>query len=914
MQLSAALQSFSGLFWDARALRRAGKTDQAREQYAAAARYAREMGFAAEAQIAEAAGLETADDLDEALARLDGIVGLPSLRLVGLARFYQGLVEGRRGNYETAIDRYRKAVEDKSFDSPGLAWNNMGFSYAALGDYDKAIECYQQALRDPTYDSPGVAWNNMGLVHATKGEHDRAIACYQKALNRPNYENPGAAWNNMGLAYMARGDFDEAIECYQQALNERSYLARGATWSNMGLAHMARANYDQAVSCYEAALAEPGYENSAATWSNLGLAWAARGDHGRAISCYERSLADPAYATPGKSWYAMGNALAALGQPDRAIPCYLSALKDRGFEAIGAACNHLGEAYRLIGEHDRAIAYYQRALKAPGYSALGETCHNMGLAHADIGQYDEAIACFQEALDDPDYTAADATWYNMGNAYSERGDHDRAIASYQRALESSSFARQGDAWCNMGLAYARRQEFDSAISCYQRAFDVPGFDGVGAAWYNIGVAYCHKGDDETAVNCWNKALSTFETTGDDEQAAMTAAMIARARIGSEMRCSRDAAWLVAGTEIARTDGGQGAAAQRVLRRTALAAHRTHQAYAQTPSSDLPDVLAIARGFIPRADSTGAPAPRGQSGGYLLKWAGKGLAIDAGEGLLAGMHAAGLHCREIQALAVTRAHPSHSGELDALDRLRYEMAKHEAPELWTYCLLWDTDTAQATVLDPQYAAHRRPQPIAMDLARRRGLKTVFINLGEIADLPFDVGYFEAKHSSGAPGAVGLRIECYDPGAERPGLTLGYTGNTGFYPELCDADNLGGCDILILHVGETDPREYTDATFLQASNLGLRGAERLVRGCEPKLTILGDLPPGLWELQVELVRTLRGLCHTEAILPGSAGLLLDPRTRSIRCTTCGRWSAPDQIAITRPTEPFGPPGYLCRECRV
>jgi len=502
----------------------------------------------------------------------------------------------------------------------------------------------------------------------------------------------------------------------------------------------------------------------------------------------------------------------------------------------------------------------------------------------------------------------------MGNSYRERGEYDRAVTCYQRALEHKEFPRAGEAWSNMGLAYARKQDYDNAIACYHKAFDTPGFDGVAAAWYDIGVAYAHRGEYEAAVSYWSKAQSSFEAIGSDGEAALAAAMIARGRVSPEGRSSRDGAWLSAGTEIALTGRGRPSTEHRIMVQAALHQHRERDEYARRPESGLTDALAVLRQWQV-ADARGAAGDGAvEGGGYLLKWAGKGLAIDAGKGLLDGCHSAGLHCREFHAVAVTQHHAEHCGELEVIDELRYEMAKREGAGVWAYALLLDADTAASRVLDPPHSAHRRPQPVAMDLTRRRGPQAAFVNLGELSDLPFDVGYFRAQHTADAPGAVGLRVECYDPGADKPGFILGYTGDTGFYPELCDPDALGGCDVLIVHLGAMDPREYTDGGFLQATHLGYRGAQRLIGRCAPKLSIITACPADLWDQQVDIVRSLRRLCGGAAILPGSSGLVANPRTVEVRCTVCGRFSSVHQTTVIRPQRPLGPLGYLCRDCRA
>ena len=67
------------------------------------------------------------------------------------------------------------------------AYNNRGFAYASKGDYDTAITNYNKALE---FD-PNDAWTyfQLGFAYSNKGNYDQAIADYTKAVElNPNNE------------------------------------------------------------------------------------------------------------------------------------------------------------------------------------------------------------------------------------------------------------------------------------------------------------------------------------------------------------------------------------------------------------------------------------------------------------------------------------------------------------------------------------------------------------------------------------------------------------------------------------------------------------------------------------------------------------------------------------------------------
>jgi hypothetical protein len=120
--------------------------------------------------------------------------------------------------------------------------------------------------------------------------------------------------------------------------------------------------------------------------------------------------------------------------------------------------------------------------------------------------------------------------------------------------------------------------------------------------------------------------------------------------------------------------------------------------------------------------------------------------------------------------------------------------------------------------------------------------------------------------------------------------------------------------VAHISQPDPQEFSDPDHLKKTHLGYRGVQRLINDCKPRLTIISEFWAGLADLRIDLVQGLRQLCGTNAILPGSVGLLINPRTFQIACTACRMWVPVDRIAVGSPAMQFGPLSYLCPECRA
>src|SRR4030042_1966940 len=101
-----------------------------------------------------------------------------------IGRGYQGVRE-----HERAISHYRKSLQLRPNYSD--AWNNLGVSYGTMGNYDMAIEAFRKAANDPLYRTRFLAYENMGAAYHSKGDYRTAIESYRKAVDfAPGYSSP----------------------------------------------------------------------------------------------------------------------------------------------------------------------------------------------------------------------------------------------------------------------------------------------------------------------------------------------------------------------------------------------------------------------------------------------------------------------------------------------------------------------------------------------------------------------------------------------------------------------------------------------------------------------------------------------------------------------------------------------------
>jgi len=102
----------------------------------------------------------------------------------------------RRQEYAQAEAWCRKALAvDK--DNP-WAQNNLGKACFWQGKNAAALRAYQAAASSRRYDTPEVAYVNMGFVYRRQNKHEQAAAAFDRAIEL----RPGFAYAHVLLAYV----------------------------------------------------------------------------------------------------------------------------------------------------------------------------------------------------------------------------------------------------------------------------------------------------------------------------------------------------------------------------------------------------------------------------------------------------------------------------------------------------------------------------------------------------------------------------------------------------------------------------------------------------------------------------------------------------------------------------------------
>lgn len=151
--------------------------------------------------------------------RLQITVDRPIQGSQGGGLFEQGLAAQRRGDNETAKNRYLQAT----YEQPRSLelWNNLGTVYRALNDLSGAEGAFRTATEIDRTFAP--AWSNLGIVLAQQGRVQEAMTALQESI-RLDPTNSGAKVN-LAIQLHAAGATADARKLLEDALRADPAMA-----------------------------------------------------------------------------------------------------------------------------------------------------------------------------------------------------------------------------------------------------------------------------------------------------------------------------------------------------------------------------------------------------------------------------------------------------------------------------------------------------------------------------------------------------------------------------------------------------------------------------------------------------------------------------------------------------------------
>jgi predicted ATPase len=398
-------------------------------------------------------------------------------------------VKGDAERQQSEYDAAEQTCEElralaKQLGEPALearADRLRGVIYSDKSDHDRSRECYQRALETVTAtDSRHLEskiLNGLGITFERLSRPDKAREYYEDALaiakDIEDREQAARLYNNLAIIGIFAGDLTEATEYCQQALD-------------IGMA------FDGRRLC-------------AILRINIGII-AARRTQFEDARAYQQQALD------------------ALREMD----------DDR---TVGVTLLYFGETEARAGEYDRASEHYQEALDL--LRSVGDDLHivktTLWLASLETerGDYNRARTLLDQAreidteLDNPIVranVAATAAWLAV-----KCGEYDRAESRATDALEHfrdrGLSPRVGDVLHTLAVVAIERGDEPTAVERLDAARDIA--EGISNPSRQAlitrerGRLARQMGEYDRADRLLSEALTTFETTGIDDEAART---------------------------------------------------------------------------------------------------------------------------------------------------------------------------------------------------------------------------------------------------------------------------------------------------------------------------------------------------------------------------------------------------------
>lgn len=247
-----------------------------------------------------------------------------------------------------------------------------------------------------------------------------------------------------------------------------------------------------------------------------------------------------------------------------------------------------------------------------------------------------------------------------------------------------------------------------------------------------------------------------------------------------------------------------------------------------------------------------------SGGFLLRCGGRTLIVDPGANSFAFLRRCGVNPYEITDVAATHAHNDHVGDLSLAvsAALSAGFGGTSDAGIVVCPALVDYSTEQAThngFTLPAFAFSQYVTALSLSERTAKGPDGREIQAMPSVELSGGITIRATPAEHGTIEAIGFTIET-------PYGRIGYSGDTGYFPEL--EAHLRGVSVLWLNINTLGLRHFRDtgersttASEPVQNHLGYEGVCRLIDAIRPKTAIISHFGAQLLDSKGKIEELLR-----------------------------------------------------------
>lgn len=305
--------------------------------------------------------------------------------------------------------------------------------------------------------------------------------------------------------------------------------------------------------------------------------------------------------------------------------------------------------------------------------------------------------------------------------------------------------------------------------------------------------------------------------------------------------------------------------------------------------------------------------RRSSGGFFIRWNGKGVVINPGPQFLETFHQKGLHIKDIDYVIVTRDSPDAHADVKEIYDLNAQLNKASKElQVINYYINPKAFQELSHTLKPQYKQERNtlhrleifvdsPDVEKIDL----GSGITLSYFSATPPMPYQTPEQHRHPHQTAPSCLGI---CLDLKSPQDSIKIGYVSGTGWSPLL--SHHLSNCDILITGFGSLGSTDFNKITSLN-DGLGYFGTFSLLEEVNPRLMVCCEFSGREGDIRIEAVgkmRQERTRKEETTVLPGDHTLLIDLKTGHVRCSLTGTLVPPAHVKVAKLADLFGSLSYL------